>query len=130
MSLTLENLRAAAIVSARSPAKFTPHIYCGFRGSNYMPRRLKPLMQWHKNYFLFSMMSPFLWHHGLTMTGDYKAVVDCLKIFWSCWKWNRMAVSNAKPETKKWESLMEFAGALKSPRNIISFYLAWGQDSQ
>ena len=23
-------------------------------------------------------MSPFVWHHGLTTTGDYKAVVDCL----------------------------------------------------
>ena len=116
MLLTLENLRAAARVSARPPAKFTPRTLWIQRFELYAKETEIPdaILAQELLSLLDDESFRVVSHRGLSMTGDYKAVVDCLK---ECFdpagneiEWQYQMQSRRQ---RNRESLMKFAGALR-----------------
>ena len=119
MALSLENLRVAARVSARPPAKFTSRTDFTLwiqRFELYAKEAEIPDAKMTKE--LLSLLDDesfrVINHHGLVGTEDYKALVDCLK---ECFdhagneiEWQYQLQSRRQ---RSGESLMEFAGALR-----------------
>ena len=119
MAFSLENLRVAARVSARPPAKFTSRTDFTLwiqKFELYAKEAEIPDAKMTKE--LLSLLDDesfrVINHHGLVGTEDYKALVDCLK---ECFdpagneiEWQYQLQSRRQ---RSGESLMEFAGALR-----------------